>query len=63
MIDLRPQLIGIYPFPAAHGILNWNPIPTENHWQSVDKNTLVWLYGICFYQGSLAIADSGATES
>jgi hypothetical protein len=31
----------------------------ENHWQSVNRNTLCWPYGICFHEGTLAIADSG----
>jgi len=31
----------------------------ENHWESVNENTLCWPYGLCFHQGSLAIADSG----
>jgi hypothetical protein len=31
----------------------------ENHWRSVGRNTLCWPYGICFHQGTLAIADSG----
>jgi hypothetical protein len=31
----------------------------ENHWQSVNNNTLCWPYGICFHKGMLAIADSG----
>ncbi len=31
----------------------------ENHWDSVNENTLCWPYGICFHQDTLAIADSG----
>ena len=31
----------------------------ENHWQSVNENTLCWPYGICFHNGTLAVADSG----
>ncbi len=31
----------------------------ENHWQAVNRNTLCWPYGICFHNGTLAIADSG----
>jgi len=31
----------------------------ENHWQSVNDATLCWPYGICFHDGTLAIADSG----
>lgn len=31
----------------------------ENHWQSVNENTLCWPYGICFHHGTLAVADSG----
>ena len=31
----------------------------ENRWESVSADTLCWPYGICFHQGTLAIADSG----
>ena len=31
----------------------------ENHWRSVNENTLCWPYGMSFHQGALAIADSG----
>ncbi len=31
----------------------------ENRWQSVAADTLCWPYGLCLYQGTLAVADSG----
>ena len=31
----------------------------ENHWQTVNENTLCWPYGIGFHNGRLAVADSG----
>ncbi len=35
----------------------------ENGWQSVTHQTLCWPYGISFYDGYLAVADSGTIES
>lgn len=31
----------------------------ENRWTSVQDSTLCWPYGICFHDGTLAVADSG----
>lgn len=48
-------------YPAAFDVLGQLDFAAngENRWESVAADTLCWPYGICFHDGTLAVADTG----